>query len=164
MKRLVVVRHGKSSWKYDVPDHERPLKKRAKKDAKAVLGVFKAFYLQNIESATFWSSYAVRAHETAKIFKKELEIKDEDFEVKKALYTFSSGDLKNIIRKAPDSIETLVIFSHNPGITGLVNHSGDQKFHNIPTTGLCVIEFEEDHWDSISTGKTLLSLFPKNLR
>ncbi len=164
MKRLILVRHGKSSWKHNVPDHERPLKKRAKKDAKAVLGVFKAFYLQNIDTATFWSSHAVRAHETAKIFKKKLGIQDEDFQVKESLYTFSSAELKSIVRSAPDSIKTLVIFSHNPGITSLVNHLGDQKFDNIPTTGLCVIEFEEDHWDSITSGKTLLSLFPKNLR
>ncbi|PAM96716.1 histidine phosphatase family protein, partial [Flavobacterium sp. IR1] len=29
MKRLILVRHGKSSWENDLPDDERPLKKRA---------------------------------------------------------------------------------------------------------------------------------------
>ena len=166
MKRLVLVRHGKSSWKHQVPDDERPLKKRALKDAKLVLGVFKTFYKQNIDSASaiFWSSHAKRAHETAKIFKKKLSIKDESFHIKKALYTFRSSELKSIIRSAPNSIETLVVFSHNPGITNLVNKLGDRKFDNIPTTGLCVIEFEVDKWDSITSGKTLLTLFPKNLR
>ncbi|MCL6218572.1 SixA phosphatase family protein [Zunongwangia pacifica] len=166
MKRLVIVRHGKSSWKHNLPDDERPLKKRAFKDAKVVLGVFETFFRQNInEDATlFWSSHAVRAKKTAKIFKKKLGIKDEDFQIKKSLYTFSSGELKKIIRSAPNSIETLVVFSHNPGITSLVNHMGDRKFDNIPTTGLCVIEFEDHSWDSISSGKTLLTLFPKNLR
>lgn len=27
MKKLILVRHAKSSWEYDVIDHERPLKK-----------------------------------------------------------------------------------------------------------------------------------------
>tara|TARA_B100000953_G_scaffold51415_1_gene39661 strand:- start:4294 stop:4794 length:501 start_codon:yes stop_codon:yes gene_type:complete len=166
MKRLIVVRHGKSSWKHQVPDDERPLKKRALKDAKAVLGIFDPFFKQNIDSgsAMFWSSPATRAHETAKIFKKKLGIKDENFQVKKALYTFNSRELKNIICSAPNSIETLVVFSHNPGITNLVNAMGDRKFDNIPTTGLCVIDFEDSNWDTITSGKTLLNLFPKNLR
>ena len=98
------------------------------------------------------------------IIKKKLGIKDENFQVKKALYTFNSRELKNIICSAPPSIETLVVFSHNPGITNLVNAMGDRKFDNIPTTGLCVIDFEDSNWDTITSGKTLLNLFPKNLR
>ena len=34
MKTLLLMRHGKSSWKdQDIPDHERPLKKKGKKDS-----------------------------------------------------------------------------------------------------------------------------------
>ncbi|MDN3594561.1 SixA phosphatase family protein [Zunongwangia endophytica] len=166
MKRLVIIRHGKSSWKHDVEDDERPLKKRAYKDAEVVLNVFKAFYDQNInkDKAAFWSSHAVRAHETAKIFKDKLVIDESDFEVKESLYTFNHTRLKKVIQTASDSIETLVIFSHNPAITNFVNHAGHRTYDNIPTTGLCVIEFDVDSWQSISSGKTLLTLFPKNLR
>jgi phosphohistidine phosphatase len=58
MKRLILVRHGKSSWKEDLPDHERPLKKRGYKDAKVILKTFDHFYKPG---ALVWSSYAVRA-------------------------------------------------------------------------------------------------------
>ena len=35
-RTLVLVRHGKSSWDYDVDDHERPLSGRGRRDAEAL--------------------------------------------------------------------------------------------------------------------------------
>lgn len=161
MKRLVLVRHGKSSWKYDLPDHKRPLKKRAENDAQLVTRYFKKYYDGN---GKFWSSYAVRAHETAKMFKKELQVKDEDFEVKEELYTFDHSELIEIIKDAPNTIDKLILFGHNPAMTILVNSLGDKYIDNVPTTGLCVIDLEIDNWKDLKKGKTLLTLFPKNLR
>lgn len=161
MKRLVLVRHGKSSWDHDVADDQRPLKKRGYEDAEAVLKTFKQFYKF---SATFWTSPAVRAHETAKLFKKELNIPDEDFKVVKELYTFNQNELLHQIRSCDDDIPKLVVFGHNPAMTILVNSLGDQEMDNLPTTGLCVIDFEVDSWKNIEKGKTILTLLPKNLR
>ena len=35
-RTLVLVRHAKSSWDYDVDDHERPLSARGRRDAEAL--------------------------------------------------------------------------------------------------------------------------------
>lgn len=161
MKRLVLIRHGKSSWDNDLPDHQRPLKKRAYADADAVLKTFDHFYQAG---GLFWSSYATRAHETAKIFKKQLNISDEDFIVKKDLYTFNQNELLSVIQTCPNDRDKLIVFGHNPALTILVNFLGDKHIDNLPTTGLCVIDFEQDHWKDIDNGKTVLTLFPKNLR
>lgn len=161
MKRLILVRHGKSSWEHDVKDHERPLKKRAITDAQLVTKAFKNVFQK---PATLWSSSAVRALETAKIFKKELAVEDENFLVKDALYTFDARELLQIIATCSDSVEQLMIFGHNPATTQVVNSLGDQNFDNIPTTGLSVIDFKLDSWKSLKRGKTILYLFPKNLQ
>lgn len=161
MKKLILVRHGKSSWKEDLPDKERPLKKRAYKDAGLVLNGFSGFHQKPLK---MWSSYATRALDTAKIFKERLEVEDRDFMVREELYTFDSKALLNIIRSCEDEVDTLMIFGHNPAITGVANQIGDQHFSNIPTTGLCMIQFEVEKWREIENGKTLLYLFPKNLR
>lgn len=161
MKRLVLVRHGKSSWDYDVPDYERPLKQRAYKDAEVVLKTFKQFYKF---SGKFWTSFAKRARTTAEIFKKELNIPDEDFAVKRELYTFNQNDLLQVIKSCKNEIHKLVVFGHNPAMTMLVNHLGDKAIDNLPTTGLVVIDFDTDDWNDISKGTTILTLFPKNLR
>ncbi|MFD1096083.1 SixA phosphatase family protein [Salegentibacter chungangensis] len=161
MKQLVLVRHGKSSWENDLPDNKRPLKKRAINDAKHVISAFEKFYMP---PATFWTSPAVRAHETAKMFKEGLKVADENFEVKNELYTFDDSALLRKIRSCPDSIDKLVVFGHNPAMTSLVNRLGDKPLDNLPTTGLCVIDFEVDHWKEIEQGRTLVTLLPKNLR
>lgn len=161
MKQLVLVRHGKSSWETDLPDKKRPLKKRASKDAEAVISAFSHFYT---EPAVFWTSPATRAHETAKMFKKALKIPDDNFKVKEELYTFDESQLLSFIRTCPDSIDKLVVFGHNPAMTALVNELGDKPLDNLPTTGLCVIQFNTKKWKDIDQGKTLLTLLPKNLR
>jgi phosphohistidine phosphatase len=161
MKRLILVRHGKSSWENNLPDEKRPLKKRAYNDAEVVLKTFKEFQSGDL---ILWSSPAVRAHTTAKIFKEELQIPDDKFIVKKELYTFDDDHLLSVIKTCSEDIAQLMIFGHNPAMTGLVNRLGDKPIDNLPTTGLCVIDFDSDNWKDIKTGKTLLQLFPKNLR
>ncbi|CAL66804.1 SixA phosphatase family protein [Christiangramia forsetii] len=161
MKRLILVRHGKSSWNNNLPDHKRPLKKRAYNDAKIVINAFKHFYESG---ASFRTSYAVRAHETAKLFKEALNVPEQDFKVLEELYTFNQNDLLSVIKSSSDKIGKLIVFGHNPAMTILVNSLGDKKIENLPTTGLCVIDFEEDSWEDLRNGKTILTLFPKNLR
>ena len=161
MKRLILVRHGKSSWDNNLPDHKRPLKKRAYNDAEVVLNAFQNFYQPG---ALFWSSYAVRAHKTAKLFKERLNIADVDFKVKEDLYTFNQNELLTEIKSCDDSRDKLIVFGHNPAMTILVNSLGDKKMDNLPTTGLCVIDFQVDSWKDIRQGKTILTLLPKNLR
>lgn len=161
MKRLILVRHGKSSWDNNLPDHKRPLKKRAYNDAEVVLNAFQNFH---DPGGMFWSSHAVRAHETAKLFKERLNVADSDFQVKQELYTFNQNDLLSVIQSCTNDIEKLMVFGHNPAMTILVNSLGDKKIDNLPTTGLCVIDFPVDSWKDIRKGKTLLTLLPKNLR
>ncbi|MBZ9632514.1 histidine phosphatase family protein [Salegentibacter sp. LM13S] len=161
MKRLILVRHGKSSWEKNLPDEKRPLKKRAYNDADVVLKTFKEFQSEDL---TLWSSPAVRANTTAKLFKDELQIPDDKFTIKKEIYTFDDDNLLSILKTCPESIKTLMVFGHNPAMTSLVNRLGDKSLDNLPTTGLCVIDFDSNNWKDIQTGKTLLQLFPKNLR
>lgn len=161
MKRLILIRHGKSAWDQDLPDEKRPLKKRGERDGLLVVKSFSAF-LEN--PVIVWTSPAVRALSTAKIFKKELNIEDQDFNIKSELYTFDSDDLYSQIQNCDPGIDNLMVFGHNPAMTNLVNNLGDSHVDNVPTTGLTVIDFETISWKNLKNGKTILSLFPKNLR
>jgi len=161
MKTLILVRHGKSSWENDLPDHERPLKKRAFKDADLVINAFK---LQNNYQPSVFSSSAVRALTTAKLFKEALGINDDQFSVRKELYTFDENDLLNFVKNAADDIQNLMLFGHNPAMTNLANQLGDDYIDNLPTTGLVVLQFTTDSWKEVKNGKTLVKLFPKTFR
>jgi phosphohistidine phosphatase len=158
MKKLILVRHGKSSWEEDLPDHDRPLKKRGFKDAQLVINAFKLYYQKPVKMI---SSSANRALTTAKLFKEGLAVPDEDFRVLKDLYTFDISELLEIIKQQDNQIDKFMFFGHNPAMTQLVNFLGDDQLDNLPTTGLVVIDFETEKWSEIKNGKTLMTLFPK---
>jgi phosphohistidine phosphatase len=160
MKRLILVRHGKSSWEHELTDDKRPLIKRGIKDGELIAKTFEKFFNK---PTVVWSSPAVRALETAKIFKENLQIEDQDFIIRPGLYTFDKNDLLKQIESCDPQVQTLMVFGHNPAMTGLVNQLGNQYFENIPTTGLTVIDFETGSWKELKKGKTILNLFPKNL-
>src|SRR5690606_6577365 len=114
--------------------------------------------------AVFWTSPAVRASETAHIFKEHFKVADEFFEIKNELYTFEGSELLKTIKSCDDSVNTLFVFIHNTVFNNVVNRIGDINYDNVPTTGLVVIDFETDHWEDLKSGKTILHLFPKNLK
>ncbi len=160
-KILILMRHGKSSWEDNLPDDERLLQKRAYKDIELVASAFKHCMPKNI---VFNSSYAERAESTAKHFLKQLEISETQLEIQPALYTFDVTSLKAFLYTVDYSIDTLMLFGHNPAFTNLANTLGDEYFENVPTSGLIMMRFENSSWKDLASGKTILHLFPKNLR
>lgn len=161
MKKLILVRHGKSSWENPLEDVERPLKKRGYKDAEIITDKFKEYVEKPIKAYT---SKAVRAYTTAQIFQKNLEIDDADFAVEPDLYTFDKERILEFIKSQDNSVQRLMLFGHNPAFTALANELGDEVLDNLPTTGLVMISFENDAWKEISKGKTVLTLFPKSFK
>jgi phosphohistidine phosphatase len=154
------MRHGKSSWKENLPDDERILKKRAYSDIELVASAFKNSINNNI---VFKSSYAKRAESTAKHFLKQLKIPETQLQIESALYTFDVKSLKTFLYTVDDSIDTLMLFGHNPAFTNLANSLGNEQFDNVPTSGLVKINFENSSWKDLANGETVLHLFPKNL-
>ena len=66
MKTLLILRHAKSSWNnLDLPDYDRPLNKRGKRDAPR-MGDFLRH--QDLVPDLVISSTAKRAKKTAKLF------------------------------------------------------------------------------------------------
>jgi len=160
-KTLVLMRHGKSSWEDNLPDDERLLKKRAFKDIEHVASAFKHCMDKDF---VFKSSYAERAESTAKYFLKQLKIPEAQLQIESALYTFDVSSLKAFLYTVDDSKDKLMLFGHNPAFTELANSLGEAYFDNIPTSGLVMITFENSSWKDLANGKTILHLFPKNLR
>lgn len=161
MKKLVLVRHGKSSWEEEVSDKHRALTKRGIKDANLVSGEFRKYLPDNF---IVWSSTAVRAGNTAVVFVKNIAYPVNEIVFKDELYTFNVNQLAEVIRSAKINHDCIILFAHNSAITDFVNKFGDVFIENVPTAGLVEIEFEADSWKDIKNGKTKLTLFPKDLK
>jgi phosphohistidine phosphatase len=73
IKTLLILRHGKSSWKLpELADHDRPLNKRGKRDAPKIGNLLKE---KDLVPELIISSNAVRADKTAKIVAKASKYK-----------------------------------------------------------------------------------------
>lgn len=161
MKRLIFVRHGKSSWDKPLKDIDRPLKARAYEDAAHVISAFKAHQDYPVR---MFSSPAMRAKTTAELFKKGLDIHDRDFEIAADLYTFDADEVVAFIKDLDPKLDNVMLFGHNPAYTELVNTLGSQSIDNLPTSGLVSINIDIDSWKELRKGQTHLYLFPKHLR
>ena len=95
MKKLILIRHAKSSWEYNVKDHERPLNTRGLKDASAVSNVLKGLFYPDLVLI----SSATRTQETAAIFTSNLKISKKIIQSNHDLYDFSGSDLLKVIKK-----------------------------------------------------------------
>ncbi|MCB4808640.1 histidine phosphatase family protein [Tamlana sp. 62-3] len=161
MKKLTIVRHAKSSWEYNLSDHERPLNARGFKDAGLVSNALKHLELYFDKLI---SSDAMRAKTTANIFVENLKIKKSICSLNRDLYDFSGEKLIQVIQSNSNDINHLIVFGHNNAITSFVNLYGDVYFNNIPTCGVCILEFDIDEWRNLKQGKTIKTIFPKHLK
>jgi len=161
MKTLYMVRHAKSSWKHDVIDHQRPLKGRGRRD-----GALLSAHIKDrvAPPQKIISSDAVRALSTANFFKDAFGMADSDFSTNHNLYDFSGQSVFDIIKNLPNDLDRVMIVGHNHAFTSIANMLGNTYIDNVPTCGFVHLEFEEDHWKDITTGKTILTVFPRHLK
>ena len=161
MRQLVLIRHAKSSWKYDVTDAERPLKKRGLRDAALVS---KSFKKEGFLPDIIFSSHANRALTTCKIFVKNLHLDEKMIHITEELYDFGGQNVMNFIKNIDNSYEKVMIFGHNHAFTSICNIFGDQFIDNLPTSGLVVINFDVTSWQDVKKGVTKLTIFPRDLK
>lgn len=161
MKNLTLIRHAKSSWEYDVIDHERPLNKRGINDAILISNYLKK--LRPKVDALFCSD-AIRTKATADFFISNLNISPEIVTYKHELYDFEGRSLLKEIRSCTNSVDHLMVFGHNYAITTFVNTFGTKSIENVPTCGLCELQFNINSWHELEQGQTIKTLFPKDLK
>ncbi|CAH8286282.1 phosphohistidine phosphatase [Mariniflexile fucanivorans] len=161
MKKLLLVRHAKSSWEHNVIDHERPLNDRGVSDAQTVSNRLKNDHLK---IDLILCSDSVRTTSTAKTFISNLDLDKNILVFNHDLYDFSGSNLIQVIKACNNKVNNLMVFGHNHAITAFVNTFGDSHIENVPTCGVVQIEFNINSWEDLNKGKTVSTLFPRDLR
>lgn len=163
MKRILFVRHAKSSWSdMSLKDKERPLNKRGKRDA-PVMAQRCIDYGLAVDLVV--SSPAVRAFATASVFHEAYNI-SVPIQTEAYLYHGDPSDFEEALCGVDDQFHCVAIFGHNPGITYLANDLDSNRYiDNVPTTGVVIGEVDIDRWEDFSCAKTILKdfLYPKQL-
>ncbi len=162
MKILLIVRHAKSSWaEADQPDIERPLNDRGKKDAPQMA---KRINEHGIKKAHLVSSPAKRAHKTAKLFAEELGVEKDSIQIIPELYEAAPETFYKVVSTLDDKYDTVILFSHNPGITGFVNTLTTVHVDDMPTCAVFAVSSSANNWKTFKEAEKAFLFFdyPKN--
>ena len=151
MKRtLFLVRHAKSSWDdVALPDKERPLADRGKRDA-PMMG--KRLAKRKVKPDLILSSPARRALSTAEIIAKELNYRADDIVVDDRLYATEAETLLGVIGELSDKLKCVMLFGHNPEFTDLAHRLSNEPAL-MPTCAVAQLTFVSTSWSSISSTK-----------
>jgi phosphohistidine phosphatase len=172
-RKLVLLRHAKSAWP-DVPDHERPLGARGRRDAPVMGRWLRA--AGHVPDRVLCST-SRRTRETWQLAQAELgaapPVSFED-----RVYEASAVELLELARDAPPKMKTLLIIGHAPGIPELAlmlagaatpadrgGGSGaapepvvDRMRAKFPTAAVAVLELTGP-WDQLGPGEARLTDF-----
>ncbi|GIX15243.1 MAG: phosphoglycerate mutase [Paracoccaceae bacterium] len=170
MKRLVLMRHAKSSWADPgQADGERPLNERGRLVA-PLMGAWIAERIGRPDHVIV--SDARRAVETweraARLFDSPpAAVTDQ------RLYMADPAALMEVLRAAPAGAGSVLMIGHQPGLSGFARRlSGGavpphcaEAFAKFPTGAAAVIEFDLDSWAAIDWGSGRFRHFgvPKQL-
>ena len=160
-KRLLLLRHAKSSWKDPaLADHDRPLAPRGRKAAKLI-----AVHLrrERIPISLVLCSSAQRARETLDLVAPCGEIR-----VERGLYGASADQLFERLRRVPDELDAVMLIGHNPAIqdlaVGLIAGASELAARTFPTAALATLKFTGP-WRALKPDHAELAEFvtPKEL-
>ncbi|MBI5370805.1 MAG: histidine phosphatase family protein [Sphingobacteriales bacterium] len=144
MKTLLLVRHAKSDADISgLPDFDRPLNERGKRDAPVMAS---RLLEKKIPIDAFVASPARRAAKTAKIFAEAYHQSKQEIRFMEELYLPAASVFYSVIERMDDSLQHIAVFSHNYGITDFANELTNARIDNIPTCGIFAVRIHCDSW------------------
>ena len=159
MKKLVLLRHAKSSWEYDVEDRNRPLTENG---IKRIVNMAKSNPSIFLETDVIYSSPANRALHSATLIMQSLSISFEKLKIDERLYTFESQQLLSFINKLDDVSHKVVCVGHNPAFSIASGYLSNSNIVDLPTAAWATIQFNQNQWSKVENGILSLGL-PKEI-
>ena len=142
MKRLLILRHAKSSWNNaELSDFERPLNKRGRQAAPR-MGYWIAE--NDIAPDVVICSTARRAQQTYQLVQNAVSWDVETIHTEK-LYLAPAHTYIEHLSQLADNTSTAMVIGHNPGMEELVFQLCGE-YHPMPTCALAVIAFDMEVW------------------
>jgi phosphohistidine phosphatase len=165
MKKLTLIRHAKSSWKYsELSDHDRPLNRRGRNDA-PMMG--ERLARRGFSPERIISSTALRALRTAEAIADAIALPSSRMQADSLVYGADDDALIALIQDVGPELGWLAIVGHNPGMTSLTRRLSGVFIANVPTCGVVEMHYHLDSWRRIGAGDVKPEFFnfdcPKNM-
>ena len=164
MRRLLILRHAKSSWaEPGASDHDRPLNRRGQEAAPRI-GAYLARH--KLVPDCVLCSTARRARETWELVAAAVSAASAATYVER-LYDAAPRTLLDLFRHAEPAAKSVLAVGHNPGLQEVATQliaAGDlddreRLREKLPTGGLVVIDFAIEGWAKLHTRSGRLERF-----
>lgn len=144
MKSLLVLRHAKSDWSDDaLPDFDRPLNRRGRKDVPRVA----RFLARHGRPDLILVSPARRAHETAvglaAVLGDGVELVHDG-----RLYLAPPAALTEVLGAAAGQAAAAVVVAHNPGLEEWIRQLCGARVA-LPAAGVARIDLDVSSWRQV---------------
>jgi phosphohistidine phosphatase len=157
-RRLILLRHAKSDWP-DVPDRERPLAKRGRRDAPRI---GRWLHEHGYQPDVVVCSVARRARQTWDLVAPELG-GSPAVRFEPRAYAASAQNLLYLVQELPSRYQTALLIAHNPGLSDLASSlaapattdNGPRPGISLPTAAVAILEFQGD-WPALTPGQARL--------
>ncbi|MFC1467062.1 MAG: histidine phosphatase family protein [Candidatus Brachytrichaceae bacterium NZ_4S206] len=150
MKKLILVRHAKSSWDDPtLPDHDRPLNDRGQRDAPKM---GERLAKRGVLPDLILSSSAVRALTTAQIIAEKIGYDRKAIVVDRRIYGAQASTLLYLIQELDDAHKQVMLFGHNPELTELAHRFSDD-IEDMPTCAVVELTFDVNRWVDVVDSK-----------
>jgi phosphohistidine phosphatase len=162
-RRLILMRHAKSDWP-DVPDRDRPLAKRGRRDAPRI---GRWLHEHGYQPDVVVCSAARRTRQTWDLMAPELG-GSPAVRFEPRAYDASALTLLYLVQELPSRYWTALLIAHNPGLSELASSlvaapetgpgrdraagNGPRPGIGLPTAGVAVLEFAGD-WPVLAPGQ-----------
>lgn len=162
-RRLILLRHAKSDWP-DVPDRDRPLAKRGRRDAPRI---GRWLHEHGYQPDVVVVSDAARTRQTWDRVAPELD-RSPAVHFEPRAYAASALTLLYLAQELPARYRTALLIGHNPGLSELATSlagppesdsatdNGPRPAISLPTAAVAVFDFRGD-WPSLSPGHARLT-------
>lgn len=137
-KTLFIIRHSKTEHGFGKKDIDRNLTDQGQLDADLMS---KFLHKKNYNIDMLLISAANRTQQSAAYYIQNLNLNPNQFEVRKELYSASANTLIDTVLTTDDSISSLAILAHNPGVSDFLIQFGNGYFDSLATSGVGIFEF-----------------------
>jgi phosphohistidine phosphatase len=168
VRTIILLRHAKSSWSDPtLADMDRPLTPRGERASRSIA---KYIRRKKIHPALVLCSPSLRTRQTLEAIESSLG-KRSAVELVPALYAASETELLEQLQALPDSIGSVMLIGHNPGLHDLVRVLASRRAdlrkveEKFPTGALVTLVVDSNSWAALRPGNAKLVdyVVPKQL-
>jgi len=152
MKSILFTRHSFAEYSYYKKDYDREI---TSEGFSKILEQAQILKDKNIYIDLIISSSAKRALQTAKEFKKHLNIKSDIIEYDWLYEDYTTQDITELLQKISNDKSSIMLIAHNPMISVMASKFNHSKNYLFNPTSIVKFDFNINLWEQINvrTGK-----------